>query len=213
MRLRVRFQSTLQPYGGFLLAHSRDFAKVSNFLDSRLERHADCVIELDTLRSDAEHKHYMALVGNAYANLPEGLTNDFLNADHLRKWALCKTGYCDRANYICTSKAEARRLAAALQDYDPYVIAEVAGRVVTSYRAHSQSYEAMSAKQFRKSKADVLGILSALIGVSVDELSRSKSHGQNQPHRSDPGTRLRGRGPEEVPPEQGQFPVDETGRG
>jgi hypothetical protein len=213
MRLRAQFLRTVHPYGAFMLASPAALGKVSAFFDQRLDQGSDCLVELDTVRSDPEHAHYFAVVQNSFDNLPEDMADDFLSSDHLRKWALVKAGYCTKTIAICKSRNEARRMAAALHDYDEFVVTIVEKRIVTAYRARSQSYDTMSKAMFQQSKRDVLDVLSRLLGVSVDELPRSKPHGKTEHHRPVHRAGLHDRPDAEIPREPDQRPADETERG
>jgi hypothetical protein len=121
-------------------------------------------------RSTATHNHQFAEVAEAHSNLPEDLAVEFPTADHLRKYALIKAGYCDKASFVCSSKAEAVRLAAFLKPIDDYSIVTVDDCVVTRYTAQSQSRRAMGAKTFQDSKTAVLEIVAAMIGVQPEKL-------------------------------------------
>lgn len=127
-------------------------------------------------RSSASHRHFFALVREAWMNLPEADAQRFLNPDILRKHALIRAGYCDVTTTVCKFKTEAVRLAAAIQAaaemMDDYVIVTVSGKVVTSYRAKSQDMRSMDKPTFQASKDAVLGILAEMIGVDPATLNR-----------------------------------------
>lgn len=126
-------------------------------------------------RSQRSHAHYFASVTEAWANLPEHLAGRFRSADALRKEALINTGHCDAEVYVCKFKTEARRLAAALQGRDDFAVVVVDGKVVTRYTAKSQDMKSMGKDTFQKSKDDVLGYLSGLIGVEVGQLQQARA--------------------------------------
>jgi hypothetical protein len=122
-------------------------------------------------RSTATHNHQFAEITEAHANLPEALALEFPTAEHLRKYALIKAGYCDKASFACSSRAEAVRLSAFLRPIDDYAIVTVENGTVTRYTAQSQSRRAMGAKEFQASKQAVLEIVAAMIGVDPKTLS------------------------------------------
>lgn len=124
-------------------------------------------------RSQASHRQYFAALRDAWLNLPEAIAAEFLNEDHLRKYALIATGYCDKQSFPCASKAEAQRLQAFLAPIDSYAIVSVSGNVVTRWTAHSQSQRAMGKKTFQKSKDDVLNYVSAMVGVKPEALQEN----------------------------------------
>ncbi len=146
------------------------------------------LLTFDEERSAISHAHYFAVLGNAWANLPEDLAADFPTAEHLRKWALIKAGYIAGTHTtVCRSGAEARRWAMFSKQVDKYAIAVVQDRIVTVHQAASQSLEAMGKVKFQKSKDAVFNVVSQLLGVDVTELKRTepedddvKQHGSDQ---------------------------------
>ncbi len=123
-------------------------------------------------RSDASHNHYFATINEAWKNLPEDIADRWPTSEHLRKWALIKSGYRDERTTVAASKAEAQRLVAFIRPIDDYAVVIAKDAVVTVYTAKSQSMRAMGKADFQKSKADVLDVLSGLIGVGTDDLRR-----------------------------------------
>lgn len=124
-------------------------------------------------RSKASHDHFFAAVQEAWQNLPEGLVLQLPTADHLRKFALIRTGYCDARSVVCASKAEALRFAAFIRPLDDFSVVTAAECVVTVYTAKSQSMRAMGKKTFQESKDKVLDIVSAMIGINAGELKKN----------------------------------------
>lgn len=123
-------------------------------------------------RSSATHNHFFACVAESWRNLPEDLVERFPTPDHLRKWALIKAGFRDERSVVCRSKAEAQRIAVFIQPMNDYAIVTARECVVIVYTAKSQSMRAMGKKEFQISKQAVLGIVSDMIGVTLDELRR-----------------------------------------
>jgi hypothetical protein len=124
-------------------------------------------------RSQASHRQYFAALHDAWLNLPEAISQEFLNEEQLRKHALIATGYCDKTTFPCASAAEAQRLCSYLQPIDAYAIVHVSGNVLTRYTAHSQSQRAMGKKTFQKSKDDVLNYVAAMVGVKPADLQEN----------------------------------------
>lgn len=122
-------------------------------------------------RSHASHGHYFAAVHSAWLNLPDAMMADFPTGDHLRKYALIKTGFCDNEKFVAKTNGEARKLAAFIRPIDEYSIIEVDGRVVTRTMAKSQSMKAMGKADFQRSKEAVLELLASIVGTSSKELS------------------------------------------
>ncbi len=147
---------------------------------ARHERLADeqfTVGELYTLevveeRSKKAHDHQFAHIEEVWRNLPDHLAMRFPTAVHLRKFALIQTGWADTHTLVCSSKAEALRVAAFCRPIDEFSVVVAKEATVTRYVAKSQSRKAMGAEDFKRSKQDVLDYISALIGSSPQEVTR-----------------------------------------
>lgn len=126
--------------------------------------------EADGARSAASHRHYFAAVYDAWLNLPELEAERFPTAEHLRKYALIRAGYCDARELVCASKAEAVRVGAFMKPMDPYALVAISGAVVRAYTAKSQRPKAMGKRVFQESKDAVLGVLAGMIDVSREQL-------------------------------------------
>lgn len=124
-------------------------------------------------RSAASHAHYFACVASAWASLPESLAADFPSPEHLRKHALIKAGYCSMNRLAFRTNADAVAACAVLSSMDSYSICDVAGNVVTVYRATSQSMRAMGKKAFQESKDKVLDVISQLIGADATQAGQA----------------------------------------
>lgn len=124
-------------------------------------------------RSMNSHRHYFALIAEAWANLPEQLAEDFPSPEKLRKWALIKAGYCTMTRIACRDNAAAVAACALLSGIDSFSICDISGSVVTVYRATSQSVRAMGAKEFQISKEKVLMQISQIIGADVTQASEA----------------------------------------
>jgi hypothetical protein len=116
-------------------------------------------------RSGAAHRWFFVAVKEAWANLPEHLTDQFRSPDALRKFALIRAGFANSQQYVCATRGEAIRLAAALGPVDPYAVVTVEGCVVTRFTAKSQSYKAMPKGEFKASMDGVMEVLERMIGT------------------------------------------------
>lgn len=114
-------------------------------------------------RSLVSHNHYFATLEDIFQTLPEAADERIKSADHMRKFALIRCGYRDEKSIVCSSKAEARRIAAFVQPMDDYAIVVVQAAMVVVWTAKSQSMKAMGKAQFQKSKEDVLGYCQGLL--------------------------------------------------
>ncbi len=123
-------------------------------------------------RSRATHNHYFAWLGEAWKNLPEDIASDFPSAEHLRKTALCKTGWATQKNFVCESRDHAMQLAAFVRSVDTFAVITVRENIVRIYEAVSQSAAAMGAEPFKQSKNDVLNWVATLLDVKPAQLRR-----------------------------------------
>lgn len=126
-------------------------------------------------RSDASHRHEFGWLRDAWLSLPEHLADRFPTAESLRKFALIKARYCDSSTFVCSSKAEALRLAAFLRPIDEFSIVEVEGCLVTRFVARSQSKRAMGAKEFQASKTALMEVIAQILGVAPGELPKQEA--------------------------------------
>lgn len=118
-------------------------------------------------RSLRSHGHYFAALHDLWLSLPESMGDRWVSEEQFRKHGLIATGWRDERTIVCSSKAEALRLAAFVRPIDEYAIVTVREAVVTVYTAKSQSQKAMGKEAFQKSKDDVLGWASDQVGVHV----------------------------------------------
>jgi hypothetical protein len=123
-------------------------------------------------RSTNSHKHYFSAVNEAWSNLPEEMAERWPTPDHLRKYALIRTGWCDSHSITCSSRAEALRVAAFIRPTDEFAVVDVKEAVVTRYVAKTQSYK-MGKEDFQRSKDEVLNFLAGLIGTTKKQLAQA----------------------------------------
>jgi len=121
-------------------------------------------------RSQKTHSHYFASLNEAWLNLREDAAERFPSSEHLRKWALIRTGFHDQRSIVAASKAEAQRIAAFLKPMDEFAVVVVSECTVTVYTARSQSRKAMGADVFQKSKQAVLELVATMIGTDTRTL-------------------------------------------
>lgn len=118
-------------------------------------------------RSSESHRHFFAVVNEAWRNLPEDLADDFPSPEHLRKWALIKAGFCSETRIACANNNEAMTLATKAKAMDKYSIVAIDGKAVTIWTADSQRRDAMGRKTFQEAKERALHIISNLLGVDL----------------------------------------------
>lgn len=122
-------------------------------------------------RSAASHNHYFAALNEAWQNLPSEEVARFPTVEHLRKYALIRTGFRDERSIACASKAEAERVAAFMRPMDDYALVTFTEAMVIVWTAKSQSTRAMGKAEFQDSKQKVLDYVAGMIGVSSEHLS------------------------------------------
>lgn len=114
-------------------------------------------------RSAASHRHYFAALNDIWHSLPEGIADQFPTVEHLRKRCLIAAGYYDERTTVCSSAAEARRIAAFIRPIDEFSVVSVAGTAVVHRTAKSQSMRAMGKQVFQQSKDAILAEAEKLI--------------------------------------------------
>ena len=136
-------------------------------------------VTIERCRSGPSHRHQFAWVKDAWATLPERLSQMpwAETPETLRKHALIATGFHQTYTLDCGAVASARRVKAALVAAEArahgYALGRVVGPVVTVWTPESQSYRAMGAKRFAESKAAILDWIAAQIGVAPEQLGRA----------------------------------------
>lgn len=135
------------------------------------------ILETVSQRSDPSHKHEFAWLREAWMNLPEHLADlpHCTSPEHLRKWALIRAGYSDSHTIVCSSKAEAIRVAAFIRPIDEFAVVITQGATVTRYTAKSQSKRAMGAKEFQDSKTKIMEVIARMLGVEPRQLPQREA--------------------------------------
>ena len=155
--------------GADLRIFPRDLPRAANDLSAGVRY----VIEIIEERSWKAHRRYFALVNEAWSNLPEDKARQYPTPTHLRKRCLIKAGYRNTRSIVCSSRAEALRVAAFVGDGDPYAVVLTDGATVIAHTAMSQRGRAMNKETFRKSSEAVLALLADMLDVEQHELERA----------------------------------------
>lgn len=154
-------------WNGEAMVPRKGFAKRC---DEQFTVHETYRMEVQEERSMRSHRHFFSCVHEAWMNLPEDQAERFPSSEHLRKYALIKSGYCDQSSFVCGSNAEALRLAAFVRPFDDYAVVVVREATVIAYTAKSQSARAMGKEEFQRSKDAVLDYCATLVGVQPGTL-------------------------------------------
>lgn len=123
-------------------------------------------------RSAATHAHEFAWLAEAWKNLPENLAELYPSPTHLRKRALIEGGFYDETAVDAGTNAAALRVAAAFRSREEFALVIVRGAFVLVRTAKSQSRRAMDRKTFQASKQAILEIVSGMLGVTPETLTR-----------------------------------------
>lgn len=121
-------------------------------------------------RSAGRHRAYFAAINEAWHSLPHDAQDELPSPEHLRKYALIKTGWRNERSIILGSHQEAINVGAFVASMDEYAIVLPQDYRLVVWTARSQSYRAMSKDEFNQSMDDVLDYVAGLIGVSRVEL-------------------------------------------
>lgn len=153
----------------------KPLARFHNLVNAQLIVGEVYPLVINEERSPASHAHEFAWLKDAWLSLPESMATEFPSPEHLRKFALIKSGYCNMQTYVCGSKAEAMRWATNLRPLDEFSIVEVRGTTVVRFTAQSQSKRAMGREAFQDSKTKILEVVADMLSVSPEDLSRARA--------------------------------------
>ena len=139
--------------------------------DQQFTVHEKYKLEVVRERSKPSHDQQFAWLEEKWLTLHEKYQFEpwAQSPEHLRKYALIRTGFCITEQFACGSKAEASRLATILRSDDEYCLVTVTGSIVNRFRAESQKIRgpgAMSPKRFQESKQKVFDFIDyELLGI------------------------------------------------
>lgn len=123
-------------------------------------------------RSAKSHAHYFAVINETWKNLSEDQLAEFPTPDALRKKALISVGWRDERTIVCSSRAEALRVAAFMRPIDDTAVVSVSGATVVYLTAKSQSMRAQGKQSFAEVKERVFDVLAELIGTDPATLGK-----------------------------------------
>jgi hypothetical protein len=154
------------------------FFPTDRFVEQTQERFVDGAVywlNVEPERSEKSHGHEFAWLKEAWKQLPESLADQYPSTEHLRKRALIQGGFYDEQIIDAGSNAAALRVCQGIKAFpgEAFSMVFVRGSFVVVRRAKSQSKKAMGAADFQRSKQAVLEIVSELIGVTIEQLSRA----------------------------------------
>ena len=124
-------------------------------------------------RSWISHRQEFAWIAEAWSNLPHAVAETFPTPEHLRKAALIATGWRREMIIDAGNATAALRVAAYARGEDEFAHVVTRGPTVIVRKARSQrmhGHDRMDKAEFQKSKDDILGWISNLIGVEPGQL-------------------------------------------
>lgn len=124
-------------------------------------------------RSWISHQQQFAWIGEAWANLPEGLADLYPTPEHLRKRALIQAGFYTEVVIDAGSKAAALRMAAYARGEDEFAVVFVRGPLIIVRKAKSQrmhGLDRMDKAEFERSKTAIMEVIAEMIGVTPERL-------------------------------------------
>lgn len=97
--------------------------------------------------------------------------------EHLRKYALIRTGFCSTQQQAFGSHAAAIAGAALVRSSpnEEYTLVSVQGATVHVFRPESQSVRAMGKERFQESKTAIMDFIAGLLGCTPDQLPKSEA--------------------------------------
>lgn len=134
---------------------------------------------LERQRSEPSHRHFFAVIANAWRHLPESLASEVWakSSESMRKHALIATGFCNVKTMALRSRKEAVLAASYMLQMGTlahgYAIASVDQDCVLVWTPESQSRATMGAKRFQQSKQAVMDWIAAQIGVDAAQLEQA----------------------------------------
>ncbi len=150
----------------------RPMSRFADHCAAAFKRDEFYTMEVQEQRRESSHKHYFAALDEAWANLPEKFDGQSWaqSREHMRHYALIRLGWCNTKVIQCATNAEAVRWAAIMLPMRPFSIVTAVRSTVVESVAVSQRRKAMGAKDFMKSKWQVLDFVADLCGTTRGEL-------------------------------------------
>lgn len=142
----------------------------------KLEEGATYNVSLAKDRSPETHKHFFAVLADAYHQIPDERQH-WRDPEHLRKVLLCQVGWCNQTDTVLSSEEDALKYAAVIDQLDPYSVKQVEGNIVRHWIPKTMAVArgnngGMSAKDFQRVKQKIFDILDDYLGVPRGTLAK-----------------------------------------
>ena len=128
------------------------------------------IVAIEQPRNVGFERAYFASLREIWKSLPDDQALRFPSVEFMRKFALIQAGFCDSRTLVCSSRAEADRIAAFIRPHDGYAVVSVTKNVITEWVARSQSRRAMGRDEFRRSADAVMDFCAGLVGVRPNDV-------------------------------------------
>lgn len=124
------------------------------------------------VQSEASRGHFFICIHLAWENLPEDVTPRWRDETHMRRWILIEKGWYHESEFVVADRDTALQLATYIEARNRYARFAVIDNKLIVREAMSQSPKAMGKNNFERSKQDVLGFLTNLLGIDVTTLKK-----------------------------------------
>lgn len=121
-------------------------------------------------RSSTSHNHFFAVLEETYKNLPEIWAQEFASSEHLRKYALIKTGFYDCDMITCPDCETAEKVAAFARKTDEFAIVNIEGSVVRRFTAKSMRLSKMDRADLQRFKTAAFDLFASMLGTDSQTL-------------------------------------------
>lgn len=135
------------------------------------------LLDLAKDRSEKSHDQLFAIIADAWSQIPDHL-NEWRTAEHLRKWATIRVGWCDVQKIACTKKSDAMQMAGVAKKLDKYCEVAINGYVLVIQTAKTIKRKrgnngGMDAREFQRVKTEILNLLDEMLGLEPGTLARN----------------------------------------
>ena len=141
---------------------------------------SQCGADAKAQRSSPDHRRFFALINAAHHHWPENHEFTPDDADHLRKWLLCKAGFREVVT-IPVEYAEAQpsmmklvslTVEAAVRGAGGHAFIRPHGSAIAVFKAKSIAWDKIGQKQFNSIRDAVTEVIETELGMSADTLLR-----------------------------------------
>jgi len=140
------------------------------------------VLDGHASRSPQDHRRFFAVIRATYTHWPESHEFDPDNAEHLRKWLLCKAGFRDvttipvdfpielAKEHPALMKLVMLAVEAAIKAAKGYAFPRIHGDCIAVFSAKSIQWDKIDQKEFNKVREAVEEVIEAETGLKPDQL-------------------------------------------